>query len=103
MRKLIAVILTTLSLPALADVYVAKNSGGGEIVLTNRNVNCKKWPSLFDGYSYTSKGKMDFCWAMIDDLVQVVYEDGERRVYKPELFYERKTSQPTPAKGGTQI
>lgn len=94
MKKTVAVILTTLSLGVSAEVWVAKNQGGGEIVLTNRNVDCKRWPSLLDGYSYTSNGVMKFCWALIDGLIHVAYEDNTSRVYQPEMFTKRNTGQP---------
>lgn len=97
MKKLIMAVAMAVALPAQAEVYVAKNQGGGEIVLTTRNVVCKKWPSLFDGYSYTSQGKMDFCWALIDGLIHAAYFDNTERVYQPEMFTRRATQ--APAKG----
>jgi hypothetical protein len=97
MKKLIMAVALAVALPAQAEVYVAKNQGGGEIVLTTRNVVCKKWPALRDGYTYIPQGKLDFCWALIDGLIHAVYDDGTSRVYQPEMFTRRETQ--TPSKG----
>jgi hypothetical protein len=93
MKKLLFGVLLAMSFSVSAQTWSASNEGGGEIVLTLRQDKCKRYGShLVDGYSYVSNGQVvDFCWAVVDDMIRVVYlHNSSMRIYKPELF-SRKT------------
>lgn len=88
----LAALLLALPLAVSAQTWSANNEGGGEIVLTLRQTKCKQYGAhLVDGYSYVSNGQMvDFCWAVVDDMIRVVYlHNSSVRVYKPELFSKK--------------
>ena len=71
----------------------AKNESGGEIIITLRQATCKQYSTaIFDGYAFAKNGRMlEFCWAVVDDMIRVVYlEDRSVRIYDPGLF-SRKT------------
>lgn len=93
MKHLFSIFLFVAASHASAQTWSANNEGGGEIVLTMRQDKCKQYGShLVDGYSYVSNGQMvDFCWAIVDDMIRVVFlHNSSVRVYKPEIF-SRKT------------
>ena len=71
MKGLLAVLLASISLTALADTWVMQNNGGGQIVLTDRA--CKGHPKLMVVYSYTNKGYWEGCWTVIDGNIHVVW------------------------------
>lgn len=80
-----ALILALLVSPAYAQTFKMPNDGGGEIVL--KIDPCPGYPALFTAYAYGSSGKVvNGCWQVFDDLVHVVYEGGEKRVYPPNAF-----------------
>jgi hypothetical protein len=88
-------ILFALALPlsAMAQTWAAKNESGGEIIITLRQATCKQYSTtVFDGYAFAKNGRMlEFCWAVVDDMIRVVYlEDRSVRIYDPGLF-SRKT------------
>jgi hypothetical protein len=90
--KWILAALCALPFTAVAQTWSASNEGGGEIVLTLRQNKCKEFgKNLVDGYSYGSSGRMfEFCWAVVDDMIRVVYlHDSTVRVYKPEIFSKK--------------
>lgn len=74
------------ALTAQAQTLRAANNSGGEIVLTQRV--CGKHAALREGYTYIASGQVTMmCWAYIDGMIHVVWEDdGARTVFKPELF-----------------
>jgi len=89
MKKLL-LIAALAAAPAFADTWVMPNTGGGQIVLTDRK--CKGYPKLMEAYSYTSKGYWEGCWAVIDGKVHVAWEGNERRVYDIADFSKGDTS-----------
>lgn len=94
MKSLIFALLIALSTTAKADIFVMPNKDGGQIVLTTRT--CSKEPSLLSGYAYGKGGlTLPFCWAYFDNMVHVVYDDGTRYIYNPELFTRRGVSKGT--------
>lgn len=86
MKALLAVLLASISITALADSYAMPNKAGGEIVITTRE--CPKEKRLLRAYNYESGGKvMEGCWTVLDERVHVVWSDGTRYTYPLDAFY----------------
>ena len=88
MKKLLLMLCLV---PALvqAGSFYTNNSGGGRIVITDRDckMNGRYYGTLRAAYAYLENGKaIDACWAYLDGAVHVVYDDGERRIYPLESF-----------------
>lgn len=86
MKTFIAAILYALSVSATAaTIATAATKEGGEIRLTD--TPCKGYPSLLRATITTSNNKLiTGCWALLDGLVIVAWDDGDRTSYKPEGF-----------------
>jgi hypothetical protein len=87
-------ILFALALPlsAMAQTWAAKNESGGEIIITLRQTTCKQYSTAsFDGYAFAKNGRMlEFCWAIVDDMIRVVYLDDQSvRIYNPGFFKQK--------------
>ena len=68
-----------------ATIATAPTKDGGEIRLTD--TPCKGYPSLLRATITTSNNKLiTGCWALLDGLVIVAWDDGDRTSYKPEGF-----------------
>jgi hypothetical protein len=93
MKKLIAAALLTPTI-AMAQVFVAPNEGGGEIVITGRDCvyNNKKYESMRAAYAWSpNHSKVPACWGIQDGNIVVVYlNDGDERVYPINAFREKK-------------
>jgi hypothetical protein len=90
MKWIAGLLLGMFSVVANAQVLVTANKGGGEIVLSKRK--CTTFPDaglLFDGYTYTNGSYERLCWALVDGLVHVVFEGGERRAFPLGIFQLR--------------
>lgn len=75
------------------------NSGGGKIVLTMLKCKGKYGEGLLHAYTFTKSGRMgEGCWAYFDDRVQVLWDDGDRRVYEPQHFIEYNAPEPSKSK-----
>ena len=86
MKGLLAVLLASISLTALADSWAMPNKAGGEIVITTRE--CPKQKGLLRAYYYLPDGRMqEGCWTVFDERVQVVWFDGTKYTYPLEAFY----------------
>lgn len=87
---LAALVLTT---DAKAEVFVAENKAGGEIVLTDRPCKLKDevYEGLYEAYVWSPKAAMEKgCWTFVDKMVHIVYENkGDRRVYDPSIFRKK--------------
>lgn len=97
MKKYIAVLALTISTAAMADSWAIKNNDGGEIVITDRVCtynNSKHAKKLFDAYTYTKSGQITKgCWALIDNMVHVVWpQDGAQYSYPISEFYAKSKS-----------
>lgn len=90
MKAAIAIALAIIASNAVADSWSLPNTGGGEIVITNRP--CKGYKNLLAAYAYTGRAYIDACWTIIDNKVHVVFEDGERRVYEVAEFRPNSVS-----------
>lgn len=90
MKALLAVLLASISITALADSYAMPNKNGGEIVITDRA--CKGYKNLRFAYSYSDTGKtFNGCWTIIDDRVHLIYDDGTVYTYPASGFYKKST------------
>jgi hypothetical protein len=90
MKRLLAVLLASVSLTALADTFAMPNQAGGEIVLSDRACSDKKGKGLSEAYNYSSGGRyMEGCWTVIDGMVHVVWFDGTRYTYSIDSFYKK--------------
>lgn len=86
MKGLLAVLLASISLTALADSWAMPNKAGGEIVITTRE--CPKQKGLLRAYNYQQGGHIqEGCWTVFDEMVQVVWSDGTRYAYPMSSFY----------------
>ena len=91
MKKLL-LIAALVAAPAFADSWAMPNQAGGEIVLTDRP--CPGYKKLLAAYNYSSGGRTQTgCWTVVDDMVQVVWNDsGRRYVYSLDSFYVKSTT-----------
>lgn len=93
MTKFLA-LLALVASPALAQVFVMPNKGGGEITLTNRPcvINSQTIDGLREGYTWSpSTPYQKACWTIVDGMVHVLYLDSNtRRVYAIEDFQRKQ-------------
>jgi|APGre2960657373_1045057.scaffolds.fasta_scaffold141262_3 hypothetical protein len=90
MKAFIAALLFPIA--ASAQTWSAKNESGGEIIITLRQATCKQYSTAsFDGYAFAKNGRMlEFCWAIVDDMIRVVYLDDQSvRIYNPGFFKQK--------------
>ena len=88
MKKLLLALLFV-SLTAQAESYSRNNAGGGLIVLTD--TVCPNFPYLKWMYTTSPTGQTSYgCWAFINGVVHVAYDDGTKYTYPAEAF--RKNS-----------
>lgn len=81
MKKIIAVALCAVSLSAVADSWTMPNTGGGQVVLTDRK--CPGHPALLEAYTYTGSVYLEGCWTVLDNKVHVAWQKGQGvRVYE---------------------
>lgn len=84
---------------AQAQTFVASNNGGGKIVL-KMDEKCKRSDKLFLVYTFSESGStLEGCWAYIDNLVHVIWEDGDKSIFPPSIF-ERIDKPAQKRKGG---
>lgn len=102
MNKAFIFIAAVLPCVAAAQVrYEATNTGGGKIILTERE--CPKMKGLLHMYSVSVGGGMiEGCWTLMDDRVHVAWYDGDRTSYDPGVFRVIGTRS-APAKKGTEL
>jgi hypothetical protein len=90
MKKLLIALLLVSGLANAAEEWFesANNSGGKIVLLTYA---CPNAPTLKRMYAYHKEG-MTFwgCWNYWNDMVHVVYDNGDNYTYDPTLF-ARKT------------
>lgn len=90
MKKIIALVAMALSLNAYAAaVAESSNKGGGKIVLSDGACYYKgqEYKGLNRAFTYVNGGEsLNGCWAIIDGMVVVSYEDGTQYRYTPESF-----------------
>jgi len=96
MKTLIAAILLTLSANAFAsDVFVQKNQGGGQIVLTGKKCPAEGAENLFLAYSWIPDASRVFgCWILIYDTVVIIWDLDEgptQKEYKAANFVRKET------------
>jgi hypothetical protein len=88
MKYLLALLLVTFSLcqPVFADVYVAKNSAGGEIVLTSNKCPFEGGENMRYAYSteITAQIIMRGCWNIFDGVHILVFWMMENKVNPKE-------------------
>lgn len=80
--KALALLALTIAPLAQAEIYlVTKNTGGGEIVLTQAKVEqCGDVLRL--AYAQLPTGEVFYgCWAYMQDKIHVRYFSGDRRAY----------------------
>lgn len=92
MKKILAMLLATVSMSVAADTWRAKNEAGGEIVLTKSECTEPKLKGTMLGYSYHPNGTvLWFCFTIIDsDVIAVFIDDGEVVRYEAELFSRKR-------------
>ena len=97
MKKILAIALFILSSTAMADVWVMKNQGGGEITLTSDRCKADNYayPDLKNAYTWTNQVYQEGCWALIDGNVHVTWINSNgsrnRMVYPPSSFTKKST------------
>lgn len=78
---------------ASAQVYVARNQGGGEITLTTRacTIRGQNFPELREAYTWSPTAPyQQACWAIVDGSVHILYlSTNDRRVYPLEMFQRK--------------
>jgi hypothetical protein len=96
MKKLIlAALLAASTLAQAESVAYLENKAGGKIVLATNAcyINGERFDPLLSAWTHTKSGVVTTgCWVYEDatDLVHVVWEDGERRVYPSGNFQRLK-------------
>lgn len=86
--KRLLLIAAVASTPALADSWAMPNQAGGEIVVTDRA--CPGYKNLSEAYNYGGTGKyMSGCWAIIDGMIHIMWDDGSRFTYPMDAFYQK--------------
>lgn len=88
MRLTTAILAATMAMPVPAADYMhAPNNAGGRIVLSSNPCVRPNNPQLRQMWSELPGGRLIMgCWTLFADKVQVVYEDGSRYAYDPNLF-----------------
>jgi hypothetical protein len=80
---------------ASAQVLVAPNQNGGELVITSRPCvyQGKTYPDALEAYSWSpTTPKQDACWTVKDGQIWFIYlNDGDVRVYPIDRFKQRQT------------
>lgn len=88
MKYLLALLLVTFSLyrPVFADVYVANNSAGGEIVLTSNKCPFEGGENMRYAYSteITAQVIVKGCWSIFEGVHILVFWMSENGVYPTE-------------------
>lgn len=97
MKFLIFAALLLATTAAAADTYTSRNTGGGEIVLTEREctVGNRTVKGLREAYTFNSTGEtVEGCWTMQDGYVHVRWRNpdgsGTTRIYRIETFTKRE-------------
>lgn len=94
MKKLIIAALLCAPHIANAEAWAATSKGGGQIVITDTECyfNGKPYKSMKQSYVRTTAGQTLYgCWAYIDPLVHVVYEDNTTYTYPLTAFEKLET------------
>lgn len=95
MKTLLAAILLTLSTSLYAsDVFVQKNQGGGEIVITDKKCPITDSEPFRLAYSWVPESRVFGCWILIDDIVVILWDlpDGAtQKEYKARNFVRKQT------------
>lgn len=87
MKKILAIALCAMSFTVAAKTLRAPNNAGGEIVLTAKKCTEPGGEKLLSGYSYAGSGTVYwFCYAIVDDGIMVVYDDGTVKRYPLTIF-----------------
>lgn len=91
MRKILAVLLATVSMTVAAETWRAENSAGGEIVLTKSECTAKGLDGTLLGYSYAKDGTvLWFCYTLVGtDIIAVFVESGNVKRYDTAIFYKK--------------
>ena len=93
-KTFIAVGLLVGTVQALAQVLVAPNQNGGELVITNRPCvhQGKTYPDAKEAYSWSpNTSKQNACWTVQDGRIWFIYlDDGDIRVYPIDRFKPRE-------------
>jgi hypothetical protein len=88
MKYLLALLLITFSFyrPVFADVYVAKNGAGGEIVLTSNKCPLEGGENMRYAYSteITAQVILRGCWSIFDDEYILIFWILENKVNPAE-------------------
>lgn len=91
MALLIAALAVSFSAQAQqVDHLEARNEGGGKIVLTLRHSDTCTGNLLVAYASHPQTSTLFGCWMISDDLVHIIYSDGEVRTYEPAVFSTAK-------------
>lgn len=86
MKKLLLSLLLVTSVAHAGNLFYAKNSNGGEIVLTDERGTCAAGTNLAYPSLGSGNGVLYGCWLYQEPLVQVVYSDGSYYQYPAENF-----------------
>lgn len=79
--------------PALTQVFVMPNKGGGEITLTARPcvINGETVDGLKEAYTWSPDSPhQKACWAIVDGMVHVLYLRTKDRMVYPIENFQRK-------------
>lgn len=88
MKYILAAILCIPMVAQAKSMYM-NTQAGGRVVITDTEcvLHNKSYNALRHAYLMSSKGEYEAaCWGWQDGLVHVVFADGERRAYPPDVF-----------------
>lgn len=79
--------------PALTQVFVMPNKGGGEITLTARPcvISGETIDGLREAYTWSpASPHQQGCWTVVDGMVHVIYLKTRERMVYPIEHFQRK-------------
>lgn len=95
MKTFLAAILLILSTSSFAsDVFVQKNQGGGEIVITDKSCPITDSEPFRLAYSWVPDGRIFGCWVLIDNIVVILWdlpEGATQKEYNAKDFVRKQT------------
>jgi len=94
-RIILAALLAASSVAHAESIAYLNNNAGGKIVLATNPcyINGERFDPLLSAWTHTKSGVViTGCWMYEDatNLVHIVWEDGERRVYPSGNFQRLK-------------
>lgn len=92
MKKTFIVLLLMSGFASAADYWTTPTQAGGRIVLTLEKADyCGN--SLYVAYvEKTNQDVVYGCWSAINGKIHVRYNDGNRKVYEPDLWTKHESN-----------